>query len=335
MIRVVYLTNANLTLKRAHTLNVLETADGLQKTGRVSVEILQHPTWRELRRRAPGFDVIYFRDHHLAHIIWVAKLLLRKTVVYEVHSTHGFSLLRRLAFSIADAEVFITSKLRDVYDPKRRKMSKIVHCNGIDLKDYAFLETTSKEALRAELDLPQGVFLGVYIGSMLWYDLPLLVAALSHLPADTRFLFVGLKDEEVKSLKALAEKMGIGDRVLLRGRAEHYLMPRYLGASDVLVNPLISDLPGGISSKLYEYLAAGRPIVSTFGGANDEVLRDRENCLVADLAPESFATCIQELRADPALAERIVRRAREDAKQYTKEKRAEAITDLIVQLHNT
>lgn len=91
------------------------------------------------------------------------------------------------------------------------------------------------------------------------------LAALAAQPADVRALFVGVTESRVRPE---AERLGLGDRV----RVEPYVpLPRALGyqrAADALL--LVNGRrPEALSSKVFEYLDAGRPVfaISPAGSA--------------------------------------------------------------------
>jgi glycosyltransferase involved in cell wall biosynthesis len=81
--------------------------------------------------------------------------------------------------------------------------------------------------------------------------------------------------------------------------------------------------------KLFEYMAAERPIVASDLPAIREVLRDGENALLVEPGnPQAFVEAIARLQKDPALASRLARRARADVAQYTWAARAERLETL-------
>lgn len=327
--RVLYLTDANLALRRGHTKNIVKTVEALHAVG-VPCTLGERLGITVLSRMRRDFDILYTRDHHLLLRAWFAKYVLRKRLVYEAHSTHGQNSLRRLMFSIADGVVFITAKLRRYYDPEMKKPSIVVHAMGSEPE--AFYALPPVPVIRQKLGLPLGSFLILYIGSVEWYDLSVLIDMMPMLADDVVLVLGGVKEEEAERFRERARLAGIGERVLFPGRVSWEDYPTYLAAADVLVNPLAARLPGSISSKLYEYFAAGRPIISTLGGANDEILEDERNCLVADLTSESFSVAVRRVRKEHALAERISSQAKRDAARYTWETRARRIADFLLGL---
>ena len=111
----------------------------------------------------------------------------------------------------------------------------------------------------------------------------------------------------------------------------------YLLASDVLVMPYSFGVTirdgreaGEFTSplKLFEYMAAGKPIVATGVPSVIEILRPGENSLVVspDDADGFFRT-LEFVLSDSELCEWISRRACSDAAEYTREKMVERIID--------
>jgi glycosyltransferase involved in cell wall biosynthesis len=75
--------------------------------------------------------------------------------------------------------------------------------------------------------------------------------------------------------------------------------------------------------KLFEYMAAGAPIVASDLPALREVLRHGENAwFVAPGDVEALAEGIATLLCDPPLAARLAAQARQDVEAYTWETRA-------------
>ena len=82
--------------------------------------------------------------------------------------------------------------------------------------------------------------------------------------------------------------------------------------------------------KLFEYMAAGVPILATDLPSIREVLRHGENAwLIPPGDPKALAEGIRHLLENPELARRLAERARGDVQKYTWKHRAETILRLV------
>ena len=125
---------------------------------------------------------------------------------------------------------------------------------------------------------------------------------------DARLLLVGGSDPQIRSLRALADSLGLGDTVLLTGRVAKSTVALYTQAASVLVSPRLhgSNTP----LKIYEQIASGRTLVATRVRSHTQVLDETVCCLV-DPDPAALAGGLLEVLNDPrrsggARAQRIV-----------------------------
>ena len=82
--------------------------------------------------------------------------------------------------------------------------------------------------------------------------------------------------------------------------------------------------------KLFEYMAAGRPIVASDLPSIGEVLRDGENAVLVEPGnPQAFVAGLQRIKDDTALAGRLAAQAAEDVRDYTWARRAERLETLL------
>jgi glycosyltransferase involved in cell wall biosynthesis len=78
--------------------------------------------------------------------------------------------------------------------------------------------------------------------------------------------------------------------------------------------------------KLFEYMAAGKPIVASGIGAIRDVLQHEQNALlVREGSVDDIVDSIRRLLGDPHLAVKLGRAARENAKTYSWEARCSRI----------
>ncbi len=140
------------------------------------------------------------------------------------------------------------------------------------------------EALRARLGLAGADVIG-FIGSFYAYEgLDLLLEALPGLlqrrPA-ARLLLVGGGPQEA-ALKAQAQRLGVGDRIVFTGRVPHAEVQRYYDLVDVLAYPRHSMRLTELVTPLkpLEAMAQGRLVVASDVGGHRELIRDGQTGLL-------------------------------------------------------
>jgi hypothetical protein len=114
-----------------------------------------------------------------------------------------------------------------------------------------------------------------------------------------RFAFVGDGADKQRLRHRVAEH-GLRNVTLLPG-IPHEQVPALLAAADICLVPL-RDMPlfsSFIPSKMFEYLAAGKPVVAALAGEAAQILREAGAWVVSPADSEALATAIRVLAADP------------------------------------
>ncbi len=187
----------------------------------------------------------------------------------------------------------------------------------------------SKEEARKTVNVPRSFKkLVVYSGSSKpGKGAELFVQAAALALPDVLFLFVGDRGEAETNQPAPAN-------LYCTGRVDPSQVPLYQAAADVLVLPNVAQ--GSIHAytsplKLFEYMAAKRPIVASELAVLREVLTNEDNCLLVSAAnPTALVNAVQRLLQDEALADRLATRAYAQVRQYTWEKRAQNILNFVM-----
>jgi glycosyltransferase involved in cell wall biosynthesis len=286
--------------------------------------------------RVHGYRLAFTRDPWAAY--WLARSGIRTGFEsHDLKEDRRYPIWQRLV-----SDPSLSPALRGVFCITRRLLDdsaaagarpEILHVapDGVDLQ--RFQNPLSKTQARTALGLSEGAPWIVHAGHL--YEGrggEELVRALTQIPA-ARLLFAGGKSADVERVRAVAAAQGLADRVRFEGMVPNGRIPLYLWAADVLVMPYTSRTPimGSISPmKMFEYMAAQRPIVSTDFPTLREVLRDGENAvLVAPGNPPALAAGIRRVLGDPGLGEKISRQARREVDDFTWERRAEKIMGVL------
>ncbi|MDO8619919.1 MAG: glycosyltransferase [bacterium] len=204
-----------------------------------------------------------------------------------------------------------------------------------DAVDFnAFDISISKEDARKKLFLPLDKKIVLYTGSFFRYPWKgvdtLLEVAQNYQKEEVLFVLVGGSERELKQAK---EKYP-GKNIVLLGHESPRAIPLFLKASDVLVLPNKSgyEMSEKHTSplKLFEYMASGRPIVSSDIPSLREVLTEKEAIFFKPNDPKDLARVLAELLNNSVLADSLSESAREKAKSYTWDKRAERALGVLV-----
>ena len=189
----------------------------------------------------------------------------------------------------------------------------------------AYRPRTADPSVRAALGGTASALVGVVSGfrSMKGHNVVLDAAArLVATGRRVRFVFVGRGPRE-STVREAIERAGLGGHVTVAGWMPD--LPTVMAALDVaLYVPLESD---GMSRVLFEYLAAGRPVVAARTGVVPEVLTDDKHALLvpAGDAP-ALASALTRLLDDSELAGRLGKAGRRRlVEHYSGAKVAEAL----------
>ena len=202
-------------------------------------------------------------------------------------SSHGARNIRRTEHRLfRDADlVFVQSE--QFFERVRRFRDQVdVFPFGVNFTHFEAVRTSS-DGIPDDLKAIPRPIVGYVGGLHRWVDQPLAVAAARRLP-DATFVFVGPPQCDVSLLER-------EPNVRLLGARPHDELPGYIKGFDVGIIPYVfSDYTTNVfPTKLNEYLAMGKPVVST--GLPDIVQFNRAHGDVASIAddPEAFASAIQ------------------------------------------
>lgn len=168
-----------------------------------------------------------------------------------------------------------------------------VHYTGCDQTRFA---PQDDGGLRAELGIagPMLISVGALIERKRQH---LVIEALPMLP-DATLVLAGTGDRE-PHYRALAQRIGVADRVIFAGSLAHDDLPRWLAAADVMVLPSRSE---GLANAWVEALGCGTPIVICDAGGARELLTSPEAGMIAAPEAKEIAQAVRSvlaLAADP------------------------------------
>jgi len=182
-----------------------------------------------------------------------------------------------------------------------------------------FAPSGCRSEIRARLglgDAPTVIFIG---GFYRWHGLDVLIEAFRHLMQQlpqARLLLAG-DGQERAGLEQRVNEFGLPHAVKFLGHVPHQEVPRFLEAADVAVAPYLPLANGRFWNsplKIYEYMAAGKAIVTTPLGQIADVIHDgHSGRLVPPGDALQLANAMAELLRDEGLRTRLGANARRQA----------------------
>lgn len=287
--------------------------------------------------RANKYDVVVTRNIVFTYF---ATKLFQIPTIYDAHHplVKGGSLLFDSFKNSKYLVRFSTNSkgLSETYIDQGLPADKLVVAhNGVELE--RFQDAPSKLECREHLELPLDKKIVCYAGNI--YEgrgIEQLIEVAQRLK-DIMFLIVGGLDEDVDRYRKIAKSKGAQNFELV-GFVQHANVPLYLLASDILVMPYTSNMTikGGTKAeqftspiKLFEYMAAARPIVATSIPSVKEVLEDSVNSILVEPgSAETIYEGLEKVLSDDNLSDSISAKAGHEINKYTWEERVKKLLNL-------
>ncbi|MCR4417839.1 MAG: glycosyltransferase family 4 protein [Ignavibacteria bacterium] len=199
----------------------------------------------------------------------------------------------------------------------------VINPNGVD--PIKFSSEIDGNQIRKELNL-ENFFVVGFIGTFTrWHGVETLFdAAVKVIEKNGRIKFLLIGDGNLKAnLELKTHQLGLDDKIIFTGLIPHDKAPEYLAACDVLVSPHLGFEDGtrffGSPTKLFEYMAMGKPIIASDLEQIGKIIIDGENGLKFKPGDvEKLTELILKLYDDEFLRTKLGKKAREDViKNYT------------------
>ncbi len=199
---------------------------------------------------------------------------------------------------------------------------------------HIFAREYDREAARRELGLtnePVAMWVGRFYA---WHNLDLLVesfALVVERVPDAKLVLIG----DGRTRRTIEQKVcdsGLQNAVIFTGSVHHQKVPQLFAATDIAVCPFSRSYAGkgGTPLKLFEYMAAGKPVVATKMNQIQDVMQDGETgILIEPDDVNGFANAIVNLFNQPGERERLGRNAQHVATtEYSWERYAERLEQI-------
>jgi glycosyltransferase involved in cell wall biosynthesis len=289
--------------------------DGLRKLNELILRMQLRLVTRKLGIGNPIIWVACPAACEIALRMRRAKLVYQRTDRFEEFPNVDAETIRRLDQKLkatADLTIFVN---RTLYQEERNFCRKAVYLDhGVDYEMFA-RANESPEVPQEMVGIPHPI-VGFYGGFAEHTTNIDLLKRLVELLPEKSFVFIGNPSPQCQSLKAM-------NNVWMLGQKPYEQIPHYGKCFDVAIMPWKQNrwIDGCNPIKLKEYLALGKPVVSTpFSELNNyrDVVYEAET-------PAEFAECIRRALAEDCL-ERIAAR-REKIRGSTWDSKARIVAE--------
>lgn len=306
---------ARAYMEKAEGLNVIDLMFSQQ--AHLSPEYIE-----EVVRRIREAKVVVF-SHPWVYPLVASHIRDNQTVIYDSQNVEGY--LR--AQLIDRGNALQSAALRNVVSDElalARRADWILACSHEDLVRFHALYGISPERMRIvpngvmafagapatperkkdareRLGLPLGAFIGIFIGSPYGpnVDAAMFISdILAPLDPTTTYVIAGGVGQTVTPRT---------ENVRLTGHITDEEKADWFAASDFAVNPMMSG--SGTNIKMFDFMAAGLPIITTETGARGIDATSAEFMITSEATPDGMKRAVGELRRhrDPAAMSRAAR----------------------------
>lgn len=223
--------------------------------------------------------------------------------------------LEKFCYRWADGIIVVAGGLRRYLEERGTFRAKVVEIpNGVNPQ---IIEPLEKEMCRRRLGLNPEICYICFVGSMRrWHGIDIAIKAMKilvSLRSNINLLVVG-EGKRKEEYQDLTNKLGLNCSVIFTGKVHYEEIKYFLGASDICIFPsrdIKRNRYGLAPLKVFDYMAAGRPIVTTNVRGLKELIQDNGVGLVAGSDnPKEFAEEILDLIKDKKKMVSLGRRGR-------------------------
>jgi glycosyltransferase involved in cell wall biosynthesis len=303
---------------------------GARRTGAQDVVIVSSPTffsifsaWVLAKLKRSRF-VVEVRD--LWPAIFVELGILTNRMVIR-----ALERLEMAAYRAADAVVVVSEGFKANIAARGIAEGKIhVIPNGVDLTRFS--RRLPNQEIRARLGATEGEAVVLYIGAHgLSHGLESVAECAARVQDDPiHFAFVGEGAAKRKLLERVTQ-LHLTNVTTLPGVPSEEV-PDIVAAADICLVPL-RDVPlfaTFIPSKMFEFMAAEKPIIGSVRGEPAEILQAAGALVVEPEDPVALAHAIQKLANDPGLRHQIGEAGKQFvADKYDRERLASRYLDIV------
>lgn len=320
----VYIICQKSAFKEKNTIQIPKVGENFFAKQAYKIIVLITALWLLIRKKVNHFIV---REYYYVPLLYPFVKLFGAKILYDMHCFRYKELrtehkliksilifpFEKMAHIFADKILVISDGiLEDLSTPLRKK--SLMLQNGVNMSDFG--DKIDRQAILRKHGISGRKIVGFVGNWMGWVDVSTFLKT-SSLVKDATFVVVG----EGYDKSVLADLKKAYPNVVFTGRISHKQVTQLLSAMDVCVMPYKKEEVVKHLSvrKLFEYLAAGKPIVmSKVNITSISELEEGKHMLYCK--PESsqdFASKIKKLLSNRKLAKKLAENNKKLAKKFS------------------
>lgn len=291
------------------------------------------------------YDLVYTRDFSfLVFLSWLPRFLRpKKKIIYEPHKIYYYSSKKvndlRLEIEcvkLPDKFIAISHGVKQDLVQLGAEVKKIeVVPNAVKVDKFSL--EFDMDAFRKENNISNDDVAITYTGSWeTWKGVDVLIKAFARVLEKTgncKLILVGGSKKDLINTRELIKSLEIcAERILLIGFVSQSEVAKYLKISDIGVIPTVGKSAGlryTSPLKLFEYMAAGLPIVISDLPSAREILKEDEAVFFESENDNDLANKLVSLIYDKVKRERLGFLISQKSKEFSYEERCKKVTKAI------
>lgn len=242
-----------------------------------------------------------YKSISVFHNIWAEELVASKTINYDSNIYRIIKDFEKKIIDESDSVVVISDALKsffiDNYNIDPNRLNVIYNGARKDVSKHHYSKKPRKIVYSGMLDYRQKV--DIFVNSMTF---------IKNKYADAEFYLSRKGDEKDKIMKLVKQKNIPVNFTWFENDDDYY---NFLKNSDIGILTSSNDIPRklGIPSKLFNYMAAGIPVIANDIGGWTNIIKENKIGLLTKNDPNDFAEKINKLLSNPEKIEKMGKNA--------------------------
>ncbi|ORI04537.1 glycosyltransferase family 4 protein [Campylobacter concisus] len=232
--------------------------------------------------KSQKFDVLVIHKPFDFFVAYLLKKHDKNLKTIFVSGGEDFYFFDRFFVKFIDKIISVSDANADILRKRYDREIKVVY-NGVD-KEKFYPDASLKEKIREKFDVKSDEILIGSVGRVVgWKGFGMMVKNIDKIK-NAKFMLVG-DGENLQSLRELATKLNVSQKVIFIGAIRHDELNQYYNACDIYLQPSIGHEAFGIT--VIEALSANKPCVVSINGGMKEIIKDGVNGYKFKISDES------------------------------------------------